>query len=112
MWNSCKIELMFRTLLSRPWIFELGASFYAWFTAQHTWRESCARLVAHFPEARDGAGASFGSVGEAGDSAAHPTPSAPGGAASDFGSAPKGRRKRTLGTSEGHRSADEARGQV
>ena len=48
---------MFRTLFSRPWIFELGASFYAWFTAQDTWRESCARLVAHFPAARDGAGA-------------------------------------------------------
>lgn len=41
-----------RTLFSRPWIFELGASFYAWFTAQDTWRESCARLVAHFPSAR------------------------------------------------------------
>lgn len=40
---------MWRTLLTRPWIFELGARFYGWFTAQQTWRESCARLVAHFP---------------------------------------------------------------
>src|SRR5437870_3966284 len=56
MTNSCKIESMFRTLFSRPWIFELGASFYAWFTAQDTWRESCARLVAHFPAPRAGAG--------------------------------------------------------
>src|SRR5712692_764452 len=43
---------MLRTFLTRPWIFELGAHFYAWFTAQDTWRESCARLVAHFPPAR------------------------------------------------------------
>ena len=64
---------MFRTLFTRPWIFELGASFYAWFTAQDTWRESCARLVAHFPPARDGSGASFGHAGEAGNEAAHPT---------------------------------------
>ncbi len=41
-----------RIWLTRPWIFELGARFYAWFTAQNTWRESCARLVAHFPQAR------------------------------------------------------------
>ena len=43
---------MFRTLLSRPWIFEIGATFYAWFTAQDTWRASCAQLVAHFPSVR------------------------------------------------------------
>jgi ubiquinone/menaquinone biosynthesis C-methylase UbiE len=43
---------MIRTLLTRPWIFELGASFYAWFTAQETWRASCARLVSHFPAPR------------------------------------------------------------
>ncbi len=43
---------MIRTLFTRPWIFELGARFYAWFTAQHIWRESCAGLVAHFPAPR------------------------------------------------------------
>src|SRR5207237_6386825 len=40
-----------RSFVTRPWLFELGAKFYAWFTAQHVWRESCARLVAHFPPA-------------------------------------------------------------
>lgn len=45
---------MLRTLFTRPWIFELGARFYAWFTAQPVWRESCARLAGHFPPAPAG----------------------------------------------------------
>ena len=40
---------MLHSFATRPWLFELGAKFYAWFTAQYVWRESCARLVAHFP---------------------------------------------------------------
>jgi ubiquinone/menaquinone biosynthesis C-methylase UbiE len=40
---------MLHSLMSRPWIFDLGATFYAWFTAQDTWRASCAHLIAHFP---------------------------------------------------------------
>ena len=36
--------------LGRPWIFELGAEIYAWFTANELWRESCAHLANFFPE--------------------------------------------------------------
>jgi ubiquinone/menaquinone biosynthesis C-methylase UbiE len=36
-------------LLKHPWIFDLGAPIYNWFNAQGVWRESCARLAAHFP---------------------------------------------------------------
>jgi ubiquinone/menaquinone biosynthesis C-methylase UbiE len=35
--------------MSRPWIFDWGAYFYGVMTAQATWRSSCARLVAYFP---------------------------------------------------------------
>ncbi|MDP8923339.1 MAG: methyltransferase domain-containing protein [Chloroflexota bacterium] len=31
------------------WIFNLGADIYAWFTAQPTWRASCARMAARLP---------------------------------------------------------------
>ncbi len=37
-------------ILGRPWLFDLGAEFYAWFTANPFWRESCARLARFFPE--------------------------------------------------------------
>lgn len=42
-------------LLDYPWIFELGAPIYNWFNAQGVWRESCARLAAHFPPTAAGA---------------------------------------------------------
>jgi ubiquinone/menaquinone biosynthesis C-methylase UbiE len=32
------------------WIFDLGAEVYGWFTAQPTWRASCAALADHLPE--------------------------------------------------------------
>lgn len=35
------------------WIFDLGAQVYAWFTAQPTWRASCARMATLLP-AREG----------------------------------------------------------
>ena len=44
--------MQWQTLLRRPWIFEIFAKFYAWFTAQATWRASCAQLVSHFPAPR------------------------------------------------------------
>ncbi len=31
------------------WLFDVGASFYAWLTAQDAWRGSCASLVDHLP---------------------------------------------------------------
>ena len=37
-------------LLKRPWLFEIGASFYAWFTANPLWRESCAFLANYIPQ--------------------------------------------------------------
>jgi ubiquinone/menaquinone biosynthesis C-methylase UbiE len=37
-------------LFDFPWIFELGAPIYNWFNAQNVWRDSCARLTAHFPQ--------------------------------------------------------------
>lgn len=43
-------------LLDFPWLFELGAPIYNWFNAQGVWRESCARLAAHFPPADGAAG--------------------------------------------------------
>ena len=36
-------------VLTRPWLFELGSSFYAWFTANSPWRQSCAFLASFFP---------------------------------------------------------------
>ncbi len=36
--------------LGRPWLFDLGAEIYAWFTANEPWRESCAHLARYFPE--------------------------------------------------------------
>ncbi len=41
-------------LLNRPWIFEIGADFYAWFNSNQLWRESCARLAAYFPPPQRG----------------------------------------------------------
>ena len=35
--------------MGRPWLFELGAFLYGVMTAQPTWRASCARLAAYFP---------------------------------------------------------------
>ncbi len=35
------------------WLFNLGAEFYGWFTAQATWRASCTKLAARLP-ASDG----------------------------------------------------------
>ncbi len=32
------------------WIFDLGAEVYSWFTAQRTWRASCARLAERLPD--------------------------------------------------------------
>src|ERR687893_1989218 len=31
------------------WLFNLGADLYGWFTAQPTWRASCARMAALLP---------------------------------------------------------------
>ncbi len=38
-------------ILGRPWLFELGANFYAWFNANSRWRQSCANLAGYFPAA-------------------------------------------------------------
>jgi len=32
------------------WVFNLGADIYGWFTNQHVWRASCARMAALLPE--------------------------------------------------------------
>jgi ubiquinone/menaquinone biosynthesis C-methylase UbiE len=32
------------------WLFDLGAEVYGWFTAQSTWRASCAALATHLPD--------------------------------------------------------------
>ncbi len=37
-------------ILGRPWLFELGAGFYAWFTANRLWRQSCGFLATFFPK--------------------------------------------------------------
>ncbi len=36
-------------ILGGPWIFNLGAEIYAWFTANDLWRKSCAHLASYFP---------------------------------------------------------------
>jgi ubiquinone/menaquinone biosynthesis C-methylase UbiE len=38
--------------VSSVWLFNLGADIYAWFTAQATWRASCASLADRLPETR------------------------------------------------------------
>jgi ubiquinone/menaquinone biosynthesis C-methylase UbiE len=38
-------------ILGRPWLFDLGAGIYAWFTANDLWRASCAHLADYFPQA-------------------------------------------------------------
>jgi ubiquinone/menaquinone biosynthesis C-methylase UbiE len=38
-----------RTHTLTRWLFEAGAGFYAWMTAQRPWRESCRRLLDAFP---------------------------------------------------------------
>ncbi|HEY8475704.1 MAG TPA: class I SAM-dependent methyltransferase [Chloroflexota bacterium] len=35
--------------IDTSWIFNLGAAFYAWFTAQPVWRESCRRMAERLP---------------------------------------------------------------
>ena len=40
------------TLLRRPWLFDLGARVYGWFTQNQIWYESCARLTTYFPESQ------------------------------------------------------------
>jgi ubiquinone/menaquinone biosynthesis C-methylase UbiE len=37
---------------SSVWLFNLGADLYAWFTAQATWRASCALLAERLPDTR------------------------------------------------------------
>src|SRR5512140_2681008 len=37
-------------ILGRAWLFDVGAAFYAWVTANRFWRESCAELAGFFPE--------------------------------------------------------------
>ncbi len=36
-------------ILGRPWLFDLGAEIYSWFSANELWRESCAHLSVFFP---------------------------------------------------------------
>lgn len=46
---STFIRSSLHTFLHRPWLFDLGARVYGWFTQNAIWYESCARLTNYFP---------------------------------------------------------------